>query len=160
MMSIGSAPPPPPPPQQSIKDQLDEQVAAGEITSEDEDAMLSALEAIKDDMAPDGPPAPGSEPPSQEEMQAKLEGLLSEQVEAGTLTQEQADELAGLFESGDIGPPPPPPGGGPEASGETDSESEDLIAKLLEELQEQTGYSESGDSTSTSASSLLVDYLA
>lgn len=159
MMSIGSAPPPPPP-QQSIKGQLDEQVAAGEITSEDEDAMLSALEAIKEDMAPDSPPAPGSKPPSQEEMQAKLEGLLSEQVEAGTLTQDQADELAGLFESGDVGPPPPPPGDGPEASGETDSDSEDLIAKLLEELQQQTGYSDTGDSTSTAASSLLVDYLA
>lgn len=159
MMSIGSTPPPPPP-QQSIKDQLDEQVAAGEITSDDEDAMLSALEAIKDDMAPDGLPAPGSEPPSKEEMQAKLEGLLSDQVEAGTLTQDQADELAELFESGDVGPPPPPPGDGPGEAGGSGSDSEDLIAKLLEDLQQQTGYSESGDSTSNSASSLLVDYLA
>ncbi|MBD8876290.1 hypothetical protein [Roseibium polysiphoniae] len=154
MMSIGSAPPPP---QQTMQSQLTAQVEAGEITSEDSDAMLAALEAIHDDMAPEG--GPSSTPPSKEEMQEKMEGLLSDQVDAGTLTQEQADELSAMFESGEMGPPPPPPPGG-EASG-SDSSSEDLVALLLEELTSSTSsYSESGDSTSSATSSLLVDYLA
>lgn len=158
MMSIGSAPPPQRP-QQSIQDKLSEQVSSGEISAEDEDAMLAALDTIHEEMAPDGPPAAGSEPPSQEEMQEKLDGLLAEQVDAGTLTQEQADDLSAMFESGEMAPPPPPPGGAG-GSGETDDESEDLMAKLLEELQSQTGYSENGGSTTTSVESLLVDYQA
>ncbi len=161
MISVGSSPPSP---QQAMQSQLSAQVEAGAITEDDSDAMLVALEAIHDDMAPEG--GPSSEPPSQEEMQEKLEGLLSEQVEAGTLTQEQADELSAMFESGEMGPPPPP-GGAPmapppsEASGESSTDSENLVAKLLEELSssETSGYSQTGDTTTT-ASSMLVDYLA
>lgn len=149
-------------PQQFFQSKLTEQVSSGDITSDDMDAMLSALEAIDDEMAPSG--TPSTEPPSQEEMQAKLEGLLSEQVEAGTLTQEQADELASMFESGEMAPPPPPGGGGgggmPVTSEEDDETTEDLLAKLLEELQTKTGYSASGTSTSSSSTSLLVDYVA
>ncbi len=73
-------------PQQYFQSKLTEQVSSGEITSSDMDAMLSALEAIDGEMGPGGS-AP-SAPPSQGEMQAKLESLLSEQVEAGTLTQD------------------------------------------------------------------------
>lgn len=144
--------------QQMHQTQLLQQVSAGEITSEDSDAMLAALEAISEDMAPSG--TTSETPPSEEEMQAKLESLLSEQVEAGTLTQEQADELADMFESGDMGPPPPP-----SASASSDSDdSEDLVAKLLEELSSaaSSSYSEDGSTTSStsSTSSILVDFLA
>ncbi|SHM22174.1 hypothetical protein [Roseibium suaedae] len=166
MTSISTALPPPPP-QKSIQSKLSEQVSAGEITSDDMDAMLSALDAIHDDMAPEA--TGSSEPPSKEEMQSKLESLLSEQVEEGTLTQDQADELSAMFESGEMGPPPPPPGEGPmgpppsgdmSASSE-DDESEDLVQKLLAQLSssQTSGYSASGSTTSTS-SSLLVDYTA
>ncbi|WP_417686159.1 hypothetical protein [Roseibium sp.] len=161
MISIGS----PPSPQQMMQTQLSSQVEAGNITEADSDAMLAALEAIHDDMAPEG--GPSSTPPSKDEMQDKLEGLLSEQVDAGTLTQEQADELAAMFASGEMGPPPPPEGGGPmgpppsEASGTSSDSSEDLLARLLEELSaaQSSGYSNNG-STTSSASSMLVDYLA
>lgn len=164
-MQIGSGPPSP---QQMMETQLSKQVEAGDITSEDSDAMLAALEAIHDDMAPDQ--TASTEPPSQEEMQTKLEGLLSEQVEAGTLTSEQADELAAMFESGEMGPPPPPGGMGgapmgppPSDSAESESESEDLVAKLLEELSAANSDSYSSEGTSSSSSdvtSLFADYLA
>lgn len=146
-------------PQQFFQSKLTEQVSSGEITSSDMDAMLSALEAIDSEMGPGGS-AP-SAPPSQEEMQAKLESLLSEQVEAGTLTQDQADELASLFESGEMAPPPPPGGsGGMPPMTEDDDTTEDILAKLLEELQTKTGYSASGTNTVASSTSLIVDYTA
>ncbi|MFN4127282.1 hypothetical protein [Pannonibacter indicus] len=146
-------------PQQYFQSKLTEQVSSGEITSSDMDAMLSALEAIDSEMGPGGS-AP-SAPPSREEMQTKLESLLSEQVEAGTLTQDQADELASLFESGEMAPPPPPGGGGgmPPMT-EDDDTTEDILAKLLEELQTKTGYSASGTNTVASSTSLIVDYTA
>ncbi|MGY4749856.1 hypothetical protein ACVNHC_08375 [Pannonibacter sp. Q-1] len=145
-------------PQQYFQSKLTEQVSSGEITSSDMDAMLSALEAIDGEMGPGGS-AP-SAPPSQGEMQAKLESLLSEQVEAGTLTQDQADELASLFESGEMAPPPPPGGGGMPPMTEDDDTTEDILAKLLEELQTKTGYSASGTNTVASSTSLIVDYTA
>lgn len=145
-------------PQQYFQSKLTEQVSSGEITSSDMDAMLSALEAIDSEMGPGGS-AP-SAPPSQGEMQAKLESLLSEQVEAGTLTQDQADELASLFESGEMAPPPPPGGGGMPPMTEDDDTTEDILAKLLEELQTKTGYSASGTNTVASSTSLIVDYTA
>lgn len=145
-------------PQQYFQSKLTEQVSSGEITSSDMDAMLSALEAIDGEMGP-GSSAP-SAPPSQGEMQAKLESLLSEQVEAGTLTQDQADELASLFESGEMAPPPPPGGGGMPPMTEDDDTTEDILAKLLEELQTKTGYSASGTNTVASSTSLIVDYTA
>ncbi|CUA91953.1 hypothetical protein [Pannonibacter indicus] len=146
-------------PQQYFQSKLTEQVSSGEITSSDMDAMLSALEAIDSEMGPGGS-AP-SAPPSREEMQTKLESLLSEQVEAGTLTQDQADELASLFESGEMAPPPPPGGGGgmPPMT-EDDDTTEDILAQLLEELQTKTGYSASGTNTVASSTSLIVDYTA
>lgn len=165
MTSISTALPPPPP-QKSIQSKLSEQVSAGEITSDDMDAMLSALEAIHDDMAPEA--TSSTEPPSKEDMQSKLESLLSEQVEEGALTQDQADELSAMFESGDMGPPPPPPGEGPmgpppsgDMSASSGEDSEDLVQKLLAQLSasQASGYSASGFTTST-AGSLLVDYTA
>lgn len=145
-------------PQQYFQSKLTEQVSSGEITSSDMDAMLSALEAIDSEMGPGGSAL--SAPPSQEEMQAKLESLLSEQVEAGTLTQDQADELASLFESGEMAPPPPPGGGSMPPMTEDDDTTEDILAKLLEELQTKTGYSASGTNTVASSTSLIVDYTA
>ncbi len=145
-------------PQQFFQSKLTEQVSSGEITSSDMDAVLSALEAIDGEMGPGG--CAPSAPPSQEEMQAKLESLLSQQVEVGTLTQAQADELASLFESGEMAPPPPPGGGGMPPMTEDDDTTEDILAKLLEELQTKTGYSASGTNTVASSTSLIVDYTA
>lgn len=163
MMSIGSMPSMPsgPSPRDQIVSKLDEQVEAGEITAEDEDAMMEALDAIHAERMEAGPPDFSAAPPSQEEMQSSFESLLADQVEAGTLDQDQADQLAAMFESGELGgppkgdmPPPPPPGEGSE-SGDT---AEDLMSTLLEKLQSVAGYDDSGDQSTTSIASLLADY--
>jgi len=98
-------------------------------------------------------------------MQETIDGLIAEQVEAGTLTEEQAAELSGLFEDtfaeGPKGPPPPPPPGG--ATDTEETESADLLAEFLSQLQEasgSTGYTAGGDAASTSTAALLVDYTA
>ena len=98
-------------------------------------------------------------PPSPDEMQAKVDELIAEQVEAGNLTEEQAAELSDLFEEtfaqGPKGPGGPPPSGG--------SESSDMLADFLEKLQNQSGsasYGGDGSSTSTSTASLLFDISA
>ncbi len=163
MMSIGSMPPPPPPPgmsRESAVQALDEQVEAGEITTEDQDAMMAALDAIHAERQEAGPPEPGSKPPSKDEMLANMETMLSDQVDAGTLTQDQADELLGMFESGEMGgPPPPPPPPGGQASG-AGSQTDQLLSAILEELQSGSGYDETGDSSSSEAEALIVDYTA
>ncbi len=82
--------------------------------------------------------------------------MLSEQVEAGTLTQDQADQLTGMFEEGDFGPPPP--GGARAPSGETGEMMQNLVASLLEQLQSGSAYDESGDQSSSSVASVLADY--
>ncbi|MBN9671629.1 hypothetical protein [Roseibium aggregatum] len=165
MMSIGSMPAMPPSgpsPRDQIVSELEEQVEAGEITSEDQDAMLEALDAIHAERMEAGPPDFSAGPPSEEEMQANFESMLSEQVEAGTLDQDQADQLSEMFASGELGgppaggdmPPPPPPGGGESGSDST----EELMTTLLESLQSSNSYNESGDQATTSISSLLADY--
>ena len=162
MMSVGSMPsmPPGPSPRDQIVSKLDAQVEAGEITAEDEDAMMAALDAIHAERQEAGPPEPGSKPPSKDEMLANMETMLSDQVDAGTLTQDQADELLGMFESGEMGgPPPPPPPPGGQASG-VGSQTDQLLSAILEELQSGSGYDETGDSSSSDAEALIVDYTA
>lgn len=167
MMSVGSMPsmPPGPSPRDQIVSKLDAQVEAGEITAEDEDAMMAALDAIHEQRMEAGPPDFTSGPPSQEEMQANFESMLAEQVEAGTIDQDQADELAAMFENGELGgpgpngagegaPPPPPPGEG----GADSNAMEELMNSLLEKLQSETGYSETGTQSTSSVASLLADF--
>ncbi|PVB61637.1 hypothetical protein [Labrenzia sp. 011] len=151
-----------PSPRDQVVSKLDEEVAAGEITSEDQDAMLEALDAIHAERMESGAPDRTSEPPSKEEMQAGFESMLTEQVEAGTLDQEQADQLADLFESGELGgpakdgPPPPPP---PSGEAQQDSDSiESLMSTLLETLQSDTGYDGSGEQSASGLTSILADF--
>ncbi|MCK7613532.1 hypothetical protein [Roseibium sediminicola] len=159
-MQIGSMPMMPPggSPRDQVVNNLSAQVEAGEITAEDQDAMMEALDAMHAERMENGPPAPGSAPPSQEEIQANFESMLAEQVEAGTLGQDQADHLAEMFEEGELGRPPegqgpPPPGG--EGGGSMD----ELMSAILSQLQSGSTYDGSGEQTGSIAS-LLADYTA
>lgn len=181
MMSIGSMPVTPATgssPRDQIVSTLEEQVESGEITSEDSDAMLAALDSMHEARMAAGESDENSGPPSEDEMQSNFESMLSEQVEAGTLTEDQADELSALFESGELAPPPPPPPPADAASStETDSSSdedtttstssstsselttEDLMSALLEQLKNSAGYDNSGSTASSSTDSVFADFL-
>ena len=159
-MQISSMPimPPGVSPRDHVVSNLKSQVEAGEITSEDQDAMLEALDAIHAERMEAGPPPPGSTPPSQEEMQANFETLLSDQIEAGTIDQDQADKLLEMFEDGELGGPPaggPPPPPGESAGG---SSLEDLMNSILAQLQSGSNYDDSGDQSSSSIASFLADF--
>jgi hypothetical protein len=159
MMSIGSMPMMPPggSPRDQAVSNLSSQVDAGEITSEDQDAMLEALDAMHAERMELGPPDFSSGPPSKEEMQANFESMLSEQVESGTLSQDQADHLTEMFEDGELGGPPK---GGHMASagGQVGDMMQEFMTSILEQLQSSSNYDDSGDQTSSSAASLLADY--
>lgn len=165
MMSIGSMPAMPPggSPRDQAVSSLNEQVEAGEITASDQEAMLEALDAMHEERMEAGKPDHASGPPSEEEMQAKLESMLSDQVESGTISQEQADHLTEMFEEGELGGPPkgPPPSGGPggQMAGSAESSSaEDLMSSILEQLQSSSAYDDSGDQSSSTVASLLADF--
>lgn len=154
-MQIGSMPmmPQGPSPRDQVVSNLSAQVEAGDITAEDQDAMMAALDAIHAERKEAGPPEPGSTPPTREDMQANFETMLSDQVEAGTLDQDQADHLAEMFEEGELGRPPKP---GPGGQG---GDAEELMSAILSQLQSSATYDGSGEQ-SGSVTSLLADYTA
>jgi len=159
-MQIGSMPMMPPggSPRDQVVSNLSAQVDAGEITAEDQDAMMEALDAMHAERMENGPPEPGRTPPSQEEIQANFESMLSEQVEAGTLDREQADHLAEMFEEGELGRPPE--GQGPQTpQGSEGGSMDELMSAILSQLQSGSGYDGSGEQ-SGGVASLLADYTA
>jgi hypothetical protein len=151
-------------PRDQVVSNLKSQVEAGEITTEDQDAMLEALDAIHAERMEAGPPERGSAPPSQEEMQANFASLLSEQIEAGTIDQDQADKLLEMFEEGELGRPPaggPPAGGMPPPGANAGGSSvEDLMNSILAQLQSGSNYDGNGDQSSSAIASLLADFKA
>ncbi|WP_422377383.1 hypothetical protein [Roseibium sp.] len=153
-MQIGSMPmmPQGASPRDQVANTLNAQVEAGDITSEDQDAMMAALDAIHTERMEAGRPEPGGTPPSREEMQASFESMLSDQVEAGTLDQDQADHLAEMFEEGELGRPPKPGLG----SGQGGA-AQELLSAILSQLQSGSTYDGSGEQSGEVAS-LLADY--
>lgn len=153
-------------PRDLLQTQLSNQISSGQIAASDETALTAALDQIDQTLSSErSSGSRPSKPPSRDEMQAKVESLIDEQVEAGDLTEEQAEELKTLFEdtfakgpSGAGGPPPggpggaggPPPGGPPPGEEEEDdgsvsstsssstsaSETADLLQQFLEQLKE------------------------
>ena len=157
-MQIGSFSMMPPggSPRDQVVSNLNAQVEAGDITAEDQDAMMEALDAIHAERMESGGPQRGGPPPSREEMQANFETLLSEQVEAGTLDQDQADHLAEMFEDGDLGRPPRGGNGGGQGGGQG-ALMEELASAILNQLQSGANYDGSGEQSGPVAS-LLADY--
>ena len=160
-------------PREMLQSELVSEVSSGKIGSEDQDALSAALDTIDAAMQASRPAIGGGKPPSRDEMKAKIDGLIQEQVDSGALTSEQAEELKGVFANA---MPPRGPGGpggpngmaGSDGTSETDnsdgsSDVADLIADFVKMLQEAKGsksYGESGDTLLSEISALLVDYKA
>lgn len=174
-------------PRDLLQSQLTSRVSSGEIAAGDQTALATALDTI--DQALESERSSGSRPsrpPNPDEMQSKVEGLIVEQVEAGTLTEDQAEELKTLFEEtfaqgpggaggpptggpgGAGGPPPGPPPGEEEdgtvsstSSSSDASDTADLLAKFLEQLKEAkagTTYSLTGAKSANGTTvSILFD---
>lgn len=151
-----------PSPQEMMQKRISDQVDSGQISETDEDAILEALDEISSEMAPDSTSASSGPPPSPEEMAAKLDSLLQDQIDAGNLTEDQAATLKEVMTP----PPPPPPGGAPMEMGGstgTSASSDELnsaLSDLLDQLQSQSGYTEDGDTTTSDLGSVLFSYTA
>lgn len=155
-------------PEMRIGQEIQNLANSGEISTEDKDALSSALFEIGSALKSTRP-ANGVSPPSRDELQTRIEGLISDQVEAGTLTEEQADQLSEVFETvaqgrpdGGAGPKGPRPdgAGGPPPQDGFESEADSLLTDFLQQLHEQsaTGYGSDGDLEGDS--SFLFSYSA
>jgi hypothetical protein len=172
-------------PRDRLQDELTSEVSAGTVNAADQAALSAAIDEIDSSLKSAGEAArkSGSARPSPDEMKSKISDLIDEQVSAGKLTSEQAEELSNIFEQTVAGGPGgPPPGGGPGGpggprgasggAGESDDSSstsststEDDIMKLLtdfmkalqEKVSKNSGYSSNGQSTSVSAS-LVINF--
>ena len=147
------------PPKISMQDRLQKELAggisSGTISESDENALSDAIDAIDEAMRSDA--SSTASPSSPEETKAKIQSLIDEQVEAGTLTSEQADELSSLFENaapqGDRGAPPP-------NGGQDGSQALDDFLSSLRAQSTTSGYGASGSASTGEASALVYDTTA
>jgi hypothetical protein len=172
-------------PLQRLQQELQSEVSAGTISSSDQSALSTALTdidtALQQSRASDQ--SSGTRP-SKDDLDAKIDDLISSEVANGTLTSDQATALKGVFQSafangpggagGAGGPPPgPPPDESSSESSSTDSTSStssdsttaEILAQFLQALQQsQSSYSSYGASGTASSSgnsdfsALLIDY--
>ena len=156
-----------------ISDAIDAGESSGQISATDATALTSALDSIDSSLSADRASSSGAGSsgarldPSQ--MKDRIDGLIADQVSAGTLTSDQAATLKQLFAQGPGGgrdgavsgagageaggiarnrpPPPPPPGDSAslDASGQTSS-PDDLIGS-------------SSSTASRSANDLLTSFI-
>jgi hypothetical protein len=165
-----------------LQNELVSEVSSGKISATDQDALSAALDSIDATMRSQRPEIGGGKPPSPDEMKAKIEGLIQNQVDSGALTSEQAEELKGIFadampQGGPGGPRGPGGRGGSSGSegaggveGSSDTQASDgstdvadLLSDFLKLLQESKGsksYGDSGDALLSDISALLLDYKA
>jgi hypothetical protein len=151
-------------------------VSAGSIDTEDQEALGKALDAI--DATLQAGRTSGSRPSG--DMKTRMDSLIDQQVEAGTLTDEQAEELKELFAAGPANGAQGPGGmggpgcaGGPPPSSESDEEEDetvdaaeaaakqlDAIMAFLETLRNSLSsglYGESGTTSGGGNAGLVVD---
>jgi hypothetical protein len=149
-------------PVQRLQDELQAEVSSGAINASDQSALSAALSSIDSALQSSGT-SDQSGTSSPDAFESKINGLIQQQVSAGTLTDDQATELQGIFKAalshgphGAGGPPPggPPPSGGPaSASGTDDSSTASSLLDLLQQfLQSLTDLSSSSDAGSTGTS--------
>ncbi len=98
-------------PLQLLQNELNSEVSNGTISSSDQSALSSALNDINSSLTNNSAfPGGSSGPPSPQAMKSKIDSLISQEVQSGKLTSNQATELqnvfANAFSKG------PPPGGG------------------------------------------------
>lgn len=169
-------------PLQKLQQELQAELTSGKISNGDQDALSSALDSIDQSMQADRGSASGGTRPSPDDMKAKIDDLIGDQVSSGKLTSDQADELKGVFQAafadgpgGAKGAGGPPPGGGPggpppsDSSDDSDSSTNvsDIMQQFLDSLKQSleastsSAYSASGTTasgTTASFTALLVDY--
>lgn len=119
--------------------------SAGTISQTDQTALESALDAIDSSLASDR--AAGTKPSG--DIKTRIDSLIQQQVDAGTLTDDQADELQSFFAEGPNGassmegprgpggpggPPPPPPGCGDGTDSDDSTDASDVTAQKLDTL--------------------------
>src|SRR6476646_6988692 len=80
-----------------LKNELSTEVQAGTVKSADQDALSNALDSIDSSLQADRASQSQGSRPDPSELGKKIDDLISQQVEAGTLTSDQASELQGLF---------------------------------------------------------------
>jgi hypothetical protein len=170
-----------------MKDQMSstigKELSAGSLSDTDATALTSALTSIDTSLSADGASATTSGSTSKldpSSMKDRIDGLISDQVSAGTLTDDQASELKNLFATGgqSVGsvtsdaaappPGPPPDGSDTDASSNGDasgtssggSSVSDLFSSFLKQLQatqtSSSAYGATGTSRNTYASSALL----
>jgi hypothetical protein len=172
-------------PRDFLQNQLLSAIASGAVNASDKTALSTALDDIDTALKDDGSRKAG--PPSPDQMKSKLDELISSEVKAGKLTDDQAGELRDIFTkvlsadgqsgpSGAQGPGESPShAGGPakgcsgagnsvseESANDSGSSASDVLQnflKLIQEAQSTTGYSASGD-TQKAVSALLLNYQA
>lgn len=164
-------------PRERLQKELESEVASGSVSTSDASALSTALDAIDETLKADATSASSGTRPTPGDMEKKIAALIDQQVEDGTLTADQADELKSLFENaaenggprGAGGPPPPPPGG-EEARGETDAASptaDDLtqllqafLAHVKQATGSTTGYATDGTAATSTPTALVLDQTA
>ncbi len=165
-------------PRERLQQELESRVSSGTIAGTDETAIETALDAIDEAMKASRSSGTGT-PPKPGEIEDKIAALIDGQVEEGTLTADQGEELKGLFASaapqpgggprGPGGPPPgPPPGEGGDAtetgSSTASSDLATLLADFLKQLRDAagstTGYGTDGSSTTSGVGALVLDTTA
>ncbi|MCJ2106476.1 hypothetical protein MKK70_14025 [Methylobacterium sp. E-041] len=162
---------------------IGKELSAGSLSDTDATALTSALTSIDTSLSADGASATTSGSTSKldpSSMKDRIDGLISDQVSAGTLTDDQASELKNLFATGgqSVGsvtsdaaappPGPPPDGSDTDASSNGDasgtssggSSVSDLFSSFLKQLQatqtSSSAYGATGTSRNTYASSALL----
>ncbi|MGU3359774.1 hypothetical protein ACLBWX_05510 [Methylobacterium sp. M6A4_1b] len=187
MSSIsGSQGPVFPSPQMRAHDRIAAQSASGSITSTDQTALDTAVDTIDAALkGSDGAAASGQARLDPEDMKARIDDLIGQQVQNGSLTSEQAKTLTSVLngESGGSsvasvggrsgghhhgGPPPvddkpASADAGTNATDLTTQSTNDLLTTFVKQLQsrqDQTSpYGSGGTRTNTaSASALLMNF--
>jgi len=174
-------------PLQLLQKELQSEVSAGKISTNDQDALSSALTDIDTSLQSSRASDQSSGTrPSPDAMKSKIDDLIAGEVSSGKLTSDQAAELQNVFKTafanGPGGPggahhhpdgPPPDSdaasaAGGTGTAGSTDGSNSvaDILQQFLQSLQTSlsaasSSYGASGNASSTgsaSFSALLIDY--
>lgn len=173
------------PPKQRLLNAIASKAETGQISATDKTALDSAVATIDGSVAGESGSSQSVRlDPS--EMKSRVDGLISDAVSNGTLTDDQAATLKDLFSQGAGqgggkvggagGPPPgPPPAGGPPSSASDDGASDDsstraastettsvsdLLSTFMKQLQATQGqagtYTAGGSSSGSRIASALL----
>ncbi len=168
-----------PSPRARMNSRLEAATSAGTISKTDEVALSSALDDIDKALASSSSSGAAGTRAAPEDMKAKINSLIDQEVKDGKLTDEQASELKDLFGAnateatqgaqgprGPGGPPPPPPADSDDDdstttdSTTTETDKLDALAALLQKLRDTVASTDTYGTSETSSASqagLLID---